>query len=202
MEKYTLPRGRGGWQESEKELLFSLVEDAAKNGTPLRNVFDDVAAKTGRKPNSIRNYYYISMKQGDAPSCVCPKAAPFRPFEEEELHELISYVLIGRLKGKSVRACVLELGEGDRTKTLRYQNKYRSVIKNRPEYVDSVKKELTQSGYDFPETFTPVRKKRQNSDRIFIESETLKKAYEKGKEDFLSALTELLLNIKEETDGI
>ena len=40
------------------------------------------------------------------------------------------------------------------------------------------------------------------SEKMEAGRQAARDAYEKGKEDFLSALTELLLNIKEETDGI
>lgn len=50
--------GHLGWRESERELLFDGVREARRSGKPLKAVFEDVATQTGRKANSIRNYYY------------------------------------------------------------------------------------------------------------------------------------------------
>ena len=54
------------------------------------------------------------------------------PFTEPEVEQLVENVLRGRAKGQSVRACLQELSGGDHSLMLRYQNKYRSVLKNRP----------------------------------------------------------------------
>ena len=47
-----------GWQEQETSRLFSAVQEAQGSGAPLRQVFEDLSVDLGRKPNSIRNYYY------------------------------------------------------------------------------------------------------------------------------------------------
>lgn len=49
---------KGGWTQQEDRLLLSAAQSARQDGRALRSVFEDVAAQTGRKPNSIRNYYY------------------------------------------------------------------------------------------------------------------------------------------------
>ena len=51
-----LMRSRNGWRDDEEATLFTEVERARSEGKPLKAVFDIVAQKTGRKPNSIRNY--------------------------------------------------------------------------------------------------------------------------------------------------
>ncbi len=161
MQKIGFMRSRSGWQPNEQQILWDEIEKASQSGKALRAAFDAVAQKTGRKPNSIRNFYYVSVKNGGAPNGVaCQRALPFTPFDDQELHELVRQVLLGRAQGKSVRACVGELGGGDRQLALRYQNKYRSMLKTRPEYIRQVMAELAAQGVAFGDDFTPVRRRR------------------------------------------
>ena len=53
-----------GWQEQETSRLFSAVQEAQGSGAPLRQVFEDLSVDLGRKPNSIRNYYYACLESG------------------------------------------------------------------------------------------------------------------------------------------
>ncbi|MGI5900006.1 MAG: hypothetical protein ACOX8S_08825 [Christensenellales bacterium] len=156
-----IARGRSGWSPEEQDLLWHEVKKASQNGGSLRTVFDSVANQTGRKPNSIRNYYYIAVKEGQAPEGVsCQRTLPFRPFDDDEMQGLVRRILIARSKGLSVRSCVMEMGEGDKAKTLRYQNKYRSILKNRPDYIKQAMEQLEREGVEFGEDFTPVRRRK------------------------------------------
>lgn len=148
MTQGTIPRSRGGWQQDEIDLLFGAIRDAAQEGRPLRGVFADVGEQLKRKPNSIRNFYYAQVRE--APE-LTPRQAPFRAFTPDELHALLRDVLMGRGAGESVRACVTRLAGGDRSAMLRYQNKYRSVLKNRPEALYAVAEELRAEGLPCPE---------------------------------------------------
>ena len=118
---------KGGWTQQEDRLLLSAAQSARQDGRALRSVFEDVAAQTGRKPNSIRNYYYERIKQGDVEGELCRSAA-FVPFERDEVRAMLRTILAQRAKGVSVRSCTLAMGNGDTRSMLRYQNKYRSVI--------------------------------------------------------------------------
>lgn len=55
-------------------------------------------------------------------------------------------VLTAKAQGVSVRACVQQLAGGDRTRMLRYQNKYRSTVRTRPELVRGVMERLNEQG--------------------------------------------------------
>ncbi len=126
--------GHTGWRSAEAAMLFEGVRDARKTGKPLKAVFEDVARRTGRKPNSIRNYYYAKLKEDES---LMPKGenVAFVPFTEEEIDMLLREVLTAQAKGVSVRACTLALGDGDTKAMLRYQNKYRAIVKNDPERI-------------------------------------------------------------------
>ncbi len=124
---------RAGWREEETEQLRREVTRAGDEGLPLRAVFEKMGEALGRKPNSVRNYYYMRLRAGDL-NCE-RRAAPFQTFTEQEVRDLIREVQKGRAAGESVRACVTQLAGGDRALMLRYQNKYRSVIKKHPEWI-------------------------------------------------------------------
>lgn len=149
MEQALHRSSRTGWRDEESNTLFSAVREASRQGTPLRSVFEQVASSLGRKPNSIRNYYYAQLRQ--RPETGLNRAAPFQTFSEEEVRELLRTVLIARGQGISVRACVMRMAGGDRGLMLRYQNKYRSILKNRPHLLAEVAEELRQEGIAVPE---------------------------------------------------
>ena len=143
--RVALPRAgrRTGWSESESQLLWETADEAQQQGLPLKAVFEQIARQTGRRPNSIRNYYYAQVRQQEGEHA---HTARFVPFTQEEVDWLVEQVLTARAEGQSVRACLQKLSGGDHSLMLRYQNKYRSVIKSRPEYVRDVVERLNAKG--------------------------------------------------------
>ena len=61
MEEALKP-ARAGWQPEETEMLWQEIRAAAENGAPLRGVFERMGRTLGRKPNSVRNYYYMQLR--------------------------------------------------------------------------------------------------------------------------------------------
>ena len=53
-----------GWKPEEQALLYREVTHVREQELPLRMAFEAVAKETGRKPNSVRNYYYAAIKEG------------------------------------------------------------------------------------------------------------------------------------------
>ena len=137
----------GGWQQKEIDVLERTVSEAAQTGQSLRSVFERVSEELGRKPNSIRNFYYAQLRTQEGGAA--PRALPFETFAPEEVEQLVERVLTARGQGKSVRACVRELSGGDKTRMLRYQNKYRSTVRTRPELVHRVMDRLSEQGVPF-----------------------------------------------------
>ena len=152
-----------GWKEEEDALLFEEVKLAREEGRPLKSVFDAVAKKTGRKPNSIRNYYYVRVRDQELAGIYLGTAAghstAFVPFTETEVREMLRIILTEQAHGVSVRACTLKMGGNDNKSMLRFQNKYRSVIKNNPKLVHEVIDELRAEGADVfdPYTDKPIK---------------------------------------------
>lgn len=155
MTQLTTHHPRSGWKEDEAQLLFDAVRAAAEDGRSLREVFQEVGGQLQRKPNSIRNYYYARVRETPELST---RPTPFRAFTPEELHTLLREVLMGRGQGESVRACVTRLSGGDRSQMLRMQNKYRSILKNRPELLMETAEELRQEGLPCPEKVVVFRR--------------------------------------------
>ena len=159
--------GRAGWQEAETARLFSAVQAANASGTPLRSVFESLSGDLGRRPNSIRNYYYACLRQQSDSAARTPA---FQPFTPEETHELLRQVLIARGRGMSVRACVMQLSGGSHSRMLRYQNKYRTILKTRPELIAQVCEELKQEGLPCPEAEAPLPRP-DHADAAFCDPE-------------------------------
>lgn len=164
---YPTHPGRAGWQEAETARLFSAVQEATASGLPLRSVFESLSETLGRKPNSIRNYYYACLRQQpDAKK----RISAFQPFTKDETHELLRQVLMARGKGISVRACVMTLSEGSHSRMLRYQNKYRTILKNKPELIAQVCQELRREGLPCPDP-TPSTTCMDRADTAFCDPE-------------------------------
>lgn len=144
MEQAMTRAGRKtGWSETENQLLWETADEAQQKGLPLKAVFERIAQQTGRRPNSIRNYYYAQVRQRDD---LQQHPARFIPFTQQEVDWLIEQVLIARAAGQSVRSCLQKLSGGDHSLMLRYQNKYRAVIKNRQDYVRQIVGKLNEQG--------------------------------------------------------
>jgi hypothetical protein len=164
MQPLTQPSGRGrtGWNREEQNLLWHQVTKTREAGQPLKQAFENMAKLTGRKPNSIRNFYYAKVKEG----AFVPTGErnAFTPFTEQEIDMLLEAVLNAQAKGMSVRSITMQLGEGDKKAMLRYQNKYRSLIKNNPEAVGAAverlraKNELWYDPYSQPRVHKAGRK--------------------------------------------
>lgn len=135
----------GGWQQQEIDALARSIEEAARSGQSLRSVFERMGQQLGRKPNSIRNFYYAQVREEGG----APRALPFETFAPDEVEQLLRNVLTAKARGMSVRACVRELAGGDRTRMLRYQNKYRSTVRTRPDLVEAVMRRLAEEGVPF-----------------------------------------------------
>ncbi len=144
MEIHETRSSRAGWSRTEDEQLFSLAAAAQRQKAPLRGVFDEVALLTGRKPNSVRNYYYMRVRSGAETGFTHRRA--FAPFTPEESAMLLEEVLRAQAQGESVRACTLRLAGGSDKAMLRYQNKYRSLLKNDAALVQRVMTDMEARG--------------------------------------------------------
>ena len=152
---------RGGWSPEENDMLFREIEAASRSGRSVKSVFHKVAEQTGRQPNSIRNYYYLRMKEN-----ADLRRTVFVPFTEEEVDHLMRAMLRGQAEGRSVRGIAMELANSDQKNMLRYQNKYRSVIHGDPEYVRALMDSMRRNGERCAD---PYRKKKRELGQLLGE---------------------------------
>jgi len=153
------------WTVEEMKRLFALAEQARREGKGLKAAFEICAGETGRRPNSIRNYYYAQSKALSLLPEYSRKLgvrrvngvkAEFELFKEDELKSLIREILIRQASGESVRAITISMSGGDKSRMLRLQNKYRSVVFNKKPYVDSLIRQMRLEGLTF---FNPYSKR-------------------------------------------
>ena len=149
----TMHMTHNGWTREEADLLRNEVKQAAQTGASLRVVFERMGETLGRKPNSVRNYYYMQLRDQEGEDC--KRAAPFETFTDEEIHDLLRHVLAAKGQGQSVRASVMDLSHGDKTLMLRYQNKYRAMLKNCPDRIREIREILAKEGHETPDPYTP-----------------------------------------------
>jgi len=74
------------------------------------------------------------------------KPSTFVQFSREEIYGLLRTLLAAGARGESIRGASLKLAGGDKTLMLRYQNKYRSLIKSARPLVEVVMADMDQDG--------------------------------------------------------
>jgi hypothetical protein len=190
-----------GWSQEETSTLFGEARLAGKEGRPIKRVFEKMATLTGRKPNSIRNYYYMKLKETN------PEIrSSFVPFRGDEVEVLVENMLRGQAEGKSVRRIASEMGDGDKKAMLRYQNKFRSIMKNDPVYIQDMMHKLAKKGEISPGQFVIKKRmyKRQSFDEVVSELMRSIAALGKRGEAVIIALNDIVslavLSSKETTD--
>lgn len=161
------------WTIEQTKSLFALCDSHRDAGKSLSSAFAAVAAKTGRSINSVRNYYYgqaktfelvpeIAKRLGIKPTAV--KREAFVPFDASEVDQLIERILVGKARGKSVRATIAEMSGGDGKKALRLQNKYRSVLRSHRVDVERIMRDLDTRGVAYVDPYR--REESDNFDRL------------------------------------
>ncbi|MEG1499788.1 MAG: hypothetical protein RR400_01805 [Clostridia bacterium] len=139
---------KGAWKDGEIKKLFLFVEDGKKKGNSLGNIFKKYAGECKRQPDSIRNFYYseisefkknpelansleIDLTWHEIKSQNC--------FGKEEEKKLLSEIADLQTKGFSVRKACLFLAKNNLEDMIRFQNKYRNLIKKEKGVIKSKK---------------------------------------------------------------
>ena len=137
----------------EKDIL-GLAEFIKKNNLNTKtSAFIEYAKSSGKAQGTIRNLYYALAKKSRLDKDFCQKYLGGTPlvvgkiveFNKEEEEKLVKEILSEKLKGRSVRSIISTLSKGDEKVALRYQNKYRNVLKNNPELIEKYYLELTKN---------------------------------------------------------
>lgn len=122
------------WTRAQVDLLL----EKTKQGNVRMHAFEEVARQTRRKTNSVRNYFYKN---------VAKEKATFAAFSGPEVTYILREIVLGTSRGESVRSICLRLAGGDLSKMLRFQNKYRAILKNSMQLIVQVKTALEDEGY-------------------------------------------------------
>ena len=157
------------WKDEEVMKLFHFVESYTLKGKSLSVAFKDYAFSNNRKPNSVRNYYYLELcnliENTDRAKKLKiditlhqKKQANF--FSQEETNAQMKKILDLKNKGYSIRKACLTVANGNIEQMVRFQNKYRSLLKNNPEYLDQL------SGNKTNIISMPVRKQNLTDNEI------------------------------------
>lgn len=159
MKKYCL------WKDEEVIKLFRHIEGCIDNGTCLTTAFKSYADLSGRKSNSVRNYYYAELlhleeneDRRKAFNIDLSKHQKITPkyFSPEETQTQIEEILKLYNKGYSIRKACFEIAKGNLDEMVRLQNKYRTVLKNQPAIITEIEKKLQNTGLTLKEKKLPA----------------------------------------------
>ena len=128
------------WEKDNLIQLFRMVEQFKSENKPLMHAFKKFAFLNNREPNSVRNFYYKAIKELEISGIReidLKKHKPLKAvrFSNQEKEDLLNNIEKLKNRGHSVRNACLKLSGGEVKEMLRLQNKYRSLIAERPDNV-------------------------------------------------------------------
>ena len=120
----------------------------------LSNLFEEYGAISGKAKGTVRNLYYALAKKSNEDSEFCQKHLGGKPivisksveFDKNEERALIKTILSYKTGGKSVRSIIMQMAGGDAKTALRYQNKFRNAVKNKPKLIAELIEEIQSEG--------------------------------------------------------
>ncbi|MBO5285265.1 MAG: hypothetical protein J6B16_00020 [Clostridia bacterium] len=139
----------------DNELMISLIDYLKQNkNLTLTTVFKNFALQHDKSWGTIRNLYYAIIKKAGEDedfkkrylTGVDISVNKIDKFTNVEEKELIKSIILERSKTRSTRKAVYNLSGGNDKVALRYQNKFRSAIKNNPTLINEVNQELSSLG--------------------------------------------------------
>ena len=136
-----MPEKINGYFPKEVKELIAFLKEGKKSGKTLSALFVQYGKKVGRAPGSVRNYYYKLLKVENEEVQALLKEG-IVPFTEKEVDAMLLAILQEKAKGYSIRRAILNITEGDNKMMLRYQNKYRNLLRYEPERIAKMAKEV------------------------------------------------------------
>lgn len=137
--------------ETQLKSLLKKACEAKDKGESLSSVFKDFSKTSGMAKGSVRNVYYQTMQKMNEDKNYMAKmlgdgkleVAKIISFEDGEADLLLERILTGVTFGKSVRRVIFDMTENPKL-ALRYQNKYRNLLKYEEQRVIQVIEKLTE----------------------------------------------------------
>ena len=193
-----------GFKKMDVLNLIEFVKE--RKGESLSSIFEKYAKSSGKAKGTVRNLYYTITKISNTNKEFCEKYLGGKPISVEEKVEflpcqekaLLKQIIKMRADGVSVRKAVRDLAKGDEKLALRYQNKFRSMLRTNASLVNEIISEVKNANGNaeiyltrkykepkFNEVLVGRLKKEINSlfDKTFIE---LKKENYLLKEEIIS----------------
>ena len=142
-----MPEKINGYFPKEVKELIAFLKEGKKCGKTLSMLFMQYGKKVGRAAGSVRNYYYKLLKTESEEVQLLLKDSALHaeeviPFTEQEVDDMLLAILQEKSKGFSIRRAILNITNGDNKKMLRYQNKYRNLLRYEPERIAKMAKEV------------------------------------------------------------
>lgn len=158
--------------DSEIKSFFKRASDAKNSGESLSKVFDEFAKRTGRAKGSVRNFYYSSLKKAETDTDFKRKYLDGNQlsrnkiivFDEAESKMLLEKILIGQTFGKSVRRVISEMTQNPQI-ALRYQNKYRNLLKYDKKTVEKTCRQIER---EYGKCFNPYQSRKDDEKQINV----------------------------------
>lgn len=137
-----------GYKQTDAVEFAKYIKQNSKS-TPSK-LYSEYATISGKSIGTVRNLYYALAKKSRNDKDFCLKyfdgkplfVGKIQPFDDLEERKLVKEILIKKREGKSVRSAILEMTNGDAKLSLRFQNKFRGVIKYKPELVQEILSEI------------------------------------------------------------
>ena len=141
-----------GYKEKDIVGLAKFLKERGEES--LSSTFTKYALINGKAKGTVRNLYYALAKRSNIDKSFCDKYLGGKPlainniseFDSIEEKNLIKQILVERQEGKSVRSVIMKLAKGDAKLALRYQNKFRNVVKNKPSLISEIVSEIKEEG--------------------------------------------------------
>ena len=148
-----------GYKQSDVIGLAEFLK--TRQGESLSQTFSNYALKSGKAKGTVRNLYYALAKLSKEDKRFCQEylggkpilVSPIVEFNDGEERELIKNIISAKCDGRSVRSIINDLAKGDSKRALRYQNKYRNAIKNKPTLINEIVDELESEGVQIKKVF-------------------------------------------------
>lgn len=139
-----------GWTIKEREDLIEMARQSFKSDTPLKAVFANFAEMTNRKRDSVRNFYYSVLAEAElrGEKIRGIKKIGIEVFSYEEIKSFMTFILEECRDGCSVRGAIEKMSNDPRKK-LRYQNKYRNLVKSHDGIIDEIIQSQKKNGKYF-----------------------------------------------------
>ena len=162
-------------KDEEMTELFEKAHAAKRNGASLSKLFSVFAEGHGLAKGTIRNIYYDTVKRATEGDSLAKKyfcgftltSAKIVEFDEQEARSLLKKILTGLTLGKPVRRTISELTDDSRL-ALRYQNKYRNMLRFEKDKVKEVAEEIKS---EYGRCYDPYGPKREDATLMRLKNE-------------------------------